>query len=171
MAAEGGKEPTVEQERAKDKPPEEETEGRPTRTAKWSLLTAIVVMAIPFVPMIRWYTGSLMHGSRESRSLIEHAWWWFDEASFGPWVAPLLVVLGPPLVVLGTMLALPIRATKARRIGAILATIAAWIIVFLALSEVGEDIVFSWIRMPLPLAIQATAITVWAFTKPWQLTR
>jgi hypothetical protein len=151
-------------------PQVEAAEGPPTRTARWSLLTAVAVVAIPFVPMIRWYTGSIRSGAREQRSLIEHAWWWYDEASFGPWFAPMIVVVGPPLLVLITMLALPVAARKARKVLAIAAAVVSWIIVLAALGEAGEDIVFSWIRMPFPLAVQATAITVWAFTRPWKLT-
>jgi hypothetical protein len=149
---------------------QELAEGKPTRSAKWSLLTALAVMAIPFVPMIGWWVGPLRYGTRQSRSLIDHAWWWWDEASFGPWIAPMIVVVLPPVLVIVTMLALPIAARRARKVLAVATVVLAWLIVLVALAQVGEDITFTWLRMPFPLAVQATAVTIWAFTRPWKLT-
>jgi hypothetical protein len=132
-----------------------------SRFTTWSWLAAAVVLLVPFLRMIHWYTGdSLYSNESEYRSLLEHAWWWLTEAGFGPWPGPLVVVLLPPALVL--LSTLTFRATRARLVAAIVAAAAAWLIVLAAALEVGEDIIFSWIRMGLPLGLQALAVTAWA---------
>lgn len=120
----------------------------------------IAIVVFPFVDSIGWWTGSFDRGARESRSLVAHAWWWLDEASFGPWYGPALAV-GIPVAVALLAAALPAeRLTKARV--AVVAAGLAWTMSVVALLGIGEDIVFSWIRMPGPLAIQAALVTVFA---------
>jgi hypothetical protein len=135
-----------------------------------SLLAAPVAWVVPFIPMIRWYTGPLNSSTLEHRSLVAHAWYWWNEAPFGPWIGPALIVVIPPALVLTTVL-LPRAAVKLGQILEITAAICAWAFVFAVLAGVGEDIVFTWLRMPAPLAVQATVVSIWAGTRLWERRR
>lgn len=124
-----------------------------------SLLVTIAIFVVPFLSLIEWRDG----GYGEERSMIVHAIWWWNDAPFGPWPGPLVVVLGPPLLVVATI----VSPTWIKRFAALITVAAAWACVIVAAAGVGEDIVFTWYHMTFPLTFQAVLITVWWTTRRW----
>ena len=119
-----------------------------------------LVLAFPFLDTIDWRDG---YGwSASSRSLVMHAYWWVEEATFGPFWLP-AIALAVPIVL--TVLSAAWRGAMAARVRwAAAAAITAWAAVGAAVLEAGEDIVFTWYRMRVPLAIEAGLISAFLVT-------